>query len=162
MTAMRDIEHRPVLHLLPGESHVARRPLFIRTILGSCIGATFWSARLGVGAVCHSGRCVDLSIRELVRRFDALGVGRGEIQVKLFGGADVLPVSGMSSRPTVGARNCEAALEVVEAEGLVVVTSSLGGISGRDVRFDTGSGEVLVRRVVGPLSRWSRHSALPC
>ena len=79
------------VYLHPGESYLARKPAIIRTILGSCVGVTFWSARLGVGALCHAllPRCpanssiglslanghryVDFSIRDLARQFDELG-----------------------------------------------------------------------------------------
>ena len=43
----------PDVNLQPGELYLARRPAILRTILGSCIGVTFWSARMGAGALCH-------------------------------------------------------------------------------------------------------------
>ena len=43
----------PDLDLQPGELYLARKPAILRTILGSCVGVTFWSARLGAGALCH-------------------------------------------------------------------------------------------------------------
>jgi chemotaxis protein CheD len=155
------------VYLHPGESYLARKPAIIRTILGSCVGVTFWSARLGVGALTHSQlpRCptsssaemslaeghryVDFSIRDLARQFDNLGAHRTEVEVKLFGGADVLLVSeGASAKATVGKLNCEAAIEVLRAEGFAVTASSLGGTSGLNIRFDTRTGEVLLRRLV--------------
>jgi chemotaxis protein CheD len=154
------------IYLNPGESYLARKPAIIRTILGSCVGVTFWSARLGVGALTHSQlpRCpvdapdglelgmgrryVDFAIREVAREFDALGARRAEVEVKLFGGADVLLVSdGAGAKPTVGKMNCEVAVAVVGAEGLKVMASSLGGTSGLNIRFDTRTGEVLLRRL---------------
>ena len=97
----------PDLNLQPGELFVAREPAILRTILGSCVGVTIWCRRLSVGALCHGvlplrpagaaidetegPRYVDFSIRHLVRRFEALGAHRSELEVKLFGGADVLP-----------------------------------------------------------------------
>ena len=44
----------PEVYLQPGESYLARKPAIIRTILGSCVGVTFWCARLGVGALRHA------------------------------------------------------------------------------------------------------------
>ena len=152
------------VYLQPGEAYLARRPTIIRTILGSCVGVTFWSPRLGCGALCHallptfpkharSGitrsdgyRYVDFSIRELARQFDKLGAFRAEVQVKLFGGSDVLPVGGGVRRPaTVGRQNCDVAVEVVEAEGLGLTASSLGGRRGRHIQFNTRTGEVQLR-----------------
>jgi chemotaxis protein CheD len=152
------------VYLQPGEAYLAREPTIIRTLLGSCVGATFWSFRLGCGALCHAllPRCpkhprhgftfaygyrfVDFSIRELGRMFDKLGALRGEVEVKLFGGSDVLPVGGGATRPaTVGKQNCEAAMEAVEAEGFRLVASSLGGTRGRSIQFNTRTGEVRLR-----------------
>lgn len=155
---------RSEVYLLPGEVHLARRPTIIRTLLGSCVGVTFWSEKLGVGALSHSllpkstsdrspnislasgHRYVDFAIRDLARQLDELGARRSEVQVKLFGGADVLVVSdAASSVPTVGKLNCQAAIKVVYAEGFEVIASSLGGTVGRNIEFDTGTGEVFLR-----------------
>jgi chemotaxis protein CheD len=146
----------------PGQLYMTRKPMVLRTILGSCVSVTFWSARFAAGALCHGvlPRCpagigipeghryVDFSIRYLAQRFDRLGVPRHEVQIKLFGGADVLPVStARGAKPTIGAMNCRAALEVLEEEGFTVIASDLGGIRGRTIRFDTVTGEVLVQRL---------------
>jgi chemotaxis protein CheD len=152
----------PEISVQPGQIYLARSPVMLQTILGSCVGATFWSARLGAGALCHGvlPRCppgtyaaeghryVDFSIRYLAEQFDALGACREELEVKLFGGADVLPVSAARAHiATVGALNCHAALDVLAREGLRVAASDLGGTRGRTLHFDTGNGEVLVHRL---------------
>jgi chemotaxis protein CheD len=160
----------PDLDLQPGELYLARNPAILRTILGSCVGVTFWSARLRAGAMCHGvlPRCpkvwppgcspaegyryVDFSIRYLAQQFDALGVRPRELAVKLFGGADVLPIAAWrGAKPTVGAQNCRAAVEVLLEEGFTVHASDLGGVRGRRIHFHTGTGEVLVHR----LAPWS-------
>jgi chemotaxis protein CheD len=154
------------IYLHPGEAYLARQPAIIRTILGSCVGVTFWNGRIGVGALCHAQlpRCptnpataltaeagrrfVDFAIRDIAREFEELGARRGEVQVKLFGGADVLVVSEEAARrPTVGRLNYEAAIEVAQAAGLQVIAASVGGRSGLHIRFDTRTGEVLLRRL---------------
>ena len=156
----------PDLDLQPGELYLSRGPAILRTILGSCVGVTFWSARLGAGALCHGvlPRCpkawppgsspsvghryVDFSIRYLAQQFDTLGASRRELEVKLFGGADVLPVPGARRhKPTVGALNCRAAIEVLHEEGFTVSASDLGGVRGRRIHFHTGTGEVLLYRL---------------
>jgi chemotaxis protein CheD len=156
----------PDVDLQPGELYLARGPAILRTILGSCVGVTLWSARLGAGALCHGilprcppgllqgaslserSRYVDFSIRHLARQFDALGACRQELEVKLFGGADVLSVAAdRADRPTVGALNCRVALEILAEEGFKVTTSDLGGVRGRRIHFHTGTGEVLLHRL---------------
>ncbi|MGD0127859.1 MAG: chemotaxis protein CheD [Terriglobia bacterium] len=158
-----EIELKEV-YLQPGEAYLARRPTIIRTILGSCVGVTLWSSRLGCGALCHAllpkcpgtprngftladgYRYVDFSIRDLARQFDELGAFRGEVEVKLFGGSDVLPIGGGVARPaTVGRQNCEVAVELVEAEGFRLAASSLGGTRGRHIQFNSSTGEVQLR-----------------
>lgn len=150
------------VYLYPGQAHLARKPAIIRTILGSCVGVTFWSSRLGVGALSHSQlpRCpsnanlkravghryVDYTIRDLARQFDKLGAVRAEMQVKLFGGADVLVVQN-GGRPTVGRLNYEVAIEVLREEGFEVNAQSIGGTSGLHICFDTRTGEVKLRRL---------------
>jgi len=162
----------PEKNLQPGELHLTQRPMILHTILGSCVAATFWSARLGVGAMCHGvlPRCppgwfpnqdladghryVDFSIRYLAQKLDALGARRKEVQVKLFGGADVLPTpQSANARPTVGALNCEAALEVLEKEGFPILAYDLGGTRGRKIQFHTTTGEVRVYK----LAHWSER-----
>jgi chemotaxis protein CheD len=151
-------------YVQPGGSLLVKEPTIIRTLLGSCVGITFYCSRLGIGAMCHpmlpayphkskttltvalGRRYVDYAIRDLVRQFDNLGARRAEIEVKLFGGGDVLLVSKDASRPTVGRLNAEAALRVLEGEGLRIVASSLGGGVGINIHFNTGTGEVLLKR----------------
>jgi chemotaxis protein CheD len=91
---------------------------------------------------------VDFAICELVRQFEALGALRSEIQIKVFGGADVLPVhSSLSWKATVGHQNWHRALEVLRDEGFTIRASDLGGSVGRTIQFHTGTGEVLLRRL---------------
>ncbi|MFZ3266343.1 MAG: chemotaxis protein CheD [Terriglobales bacterium] len=152
----------PEVYLQPGEVHLARTPTILKTILGSCVGVTFWSPRLGLGALCHGvlPRCprgvrspegyryVDFAIRELARQMESLGAARAEVQIKVFGGADTLPVAPTGRlRQTVGRQNGESALATLRQENLTVLVSELGGLAGRTIEFHTGTGEVLLHRL---------------
>jgi chemotaxis protein CheD len=157
-------EALPEVFVQPGESHLVTVPTILRTLLGSCVGIAFWAPRLGLGALCHpmlprtppkvaaslsrsaGRRYVDFAIRDLARQFDSLGARRDEVEVKLFGGGDVLVMTSSSQRPTVGRLNGEAAIKVLEEEGFGVVASSLGGKRGVNIYFNTKSGEVLLQR----------------
>jgi len=91
---------------------------------------------------------VDFSIRYLVGQFEALGARRRELEIKVFGGADVLTTGvDRRNRPTVGQLNCRAAEEVLAEEGLRIAASDLGGTRGRRIHFHTGTGEVLLHRL---------------
>jgi chemotaxis protein CheD len=161
MPAANDV--LPEVYVQPGESHFVAHPALIRTVLGSCVGAVFWVPRLGASAMCHpmlpnapadaqigvsqGRRYVDYAIRELASRFDSLGALRGEVEVKLFGGGDVLMVAADDSRPTIGRMNIEVALDVLREEGFTVAASSLGGTCGVHISFNTSTGEVRLRRL---------------
>ncbi|MGD0832602.1 MAG: chemotaxis protein CheD [Terracidiphilus sp.] len=162
---MADAEEKlPEVYVQPGESRLIREPAVLRTLLGSCVGIAFRIPRLGVGALCHpmlprfpvkqaltltrsaGRRYVDYAIRDLARQFDALGASREEVEVKLFGGGDVLLMVNDAARPTVGRLNIEMAIRVLEEEGFAVSASSLGGKRGINIYFNTKSGEVLLQR----------------
>ena len=154
----------PEVYLQPGESLLVREPTILRTLLGSWVGIAFRAPRLGAGALCHpmlprcptkpggvlsrsSGRrYVDFAIRDLARQFDALGAHRNEVEVKIFGGGDVLLMENDPLRPTVGRLNSEVAMKVLAEEGFAVTASSLGGKRGINIYFDTSTGEVLLKR----------------
>ena len=161
-----EIYSPPEVYVMPGESHFATEPVIFRTILGSCVGVAIYSSDHRAAALCHpmlplhpgtksddpheiaSGhRYVDFAIRSIAAQFDAVGIQREELCVKLFGGGDVLLTKEKRSRLTVGEMNCETALRVLEEEHLRVVAASLRGNNGVHIRFHTATGEVLLRRL---------------
>ena len=155
----------PEFYLQPGEWRIVRGPSVLKTVLGSCVGVTFHAPRLAASAMCHpmlpthmakpfvlsdpvaARRYVDYVIREMACEFDSLGATRREVEVKLFGGADVLASSRKSA--TVGRMNAETALRVLEDEGYHVLASRLGGSRGIFIEFHTDTGEVLLRKLAG-------------
>ena len=152
------------IYVQPGELHLVRGPAILRTVLGSCVGVTFWNERLSIGGLCHPmlPRCpaeecgmsvaalrryVDAAIREMARKLDELKAGRLETEVKLFGGADVLAVERTDERPTVGRLNADRALQILKEEGYPVIAQRLGGRQGVHIDFLTTNGEVRLRRL---------------
>lgn len=157
----------PEIYLEPGESRLVRKPVILKTVLGSCIGGVFRVPKVGMGALCHpmlpdsrkrrtkelsridARRYVDSAIRELLGEFDRLGIARSDIQAKLFGGADVLGTGREAEHLAIGRLNREMAWQVLRDEGVTVLASSLGGHAGIHIQFHTGTGEVLLRRLHG-------------
>ena len=89
------------IFLKPGEVASATEPARVSTILGSCIAVTIFNQRLRIGAICHALlpknpkghdalRYVDSAISSMLQKFEAMGIGKNEMEVKLLGGADVL------------------------------------------------------------------------
>lgn len=151
------------VYLKPGEIYIADRPALVRTVLGSCIAVTMYVPRLGIGSMCHAllpsstggikpdGKCfwfADCCIRWMLKRFMERGAKRSEVEVKMFGGADVLtPIFSRRGFPTVGKQNIEAAMEVLKEEGLMLLAHDLGGTQGRKLNFYAHTGEVVLKRL---------------
>ena len=145
--------------LKPGELYISDRPTQVSTILGSCIAVTIFSTRLGIGGICHAllpkrssndehdeFRYVESAITHMLRKFDALGVEKHELEVKLLGGADVLErIDGNTI--SVGKRNVQAALETMKSAGIRPVVCDVGGTLARKVHFYTHTGKVLLKRI---------------
>ena len=152
-------------YLKPGDLYHGERPATVSTILGSCVAVTLFDPGTGVGSICHAMlprnpslrggetfRYVDSSIFSMMERFRALGIRKNEMEVKLFGGADVLEYHGESGL-SVGRQNIEIALEVIAEVGLRLIVSDVGGKVGRKLRFYTHTGEVLLKRMAGSVAQ---------
>jgi chemotaxis protein CheD len=155
----------PRVHVAAAEVCIARKPVLIETVLGSCVSAVVWSRRLKVGGICHGAlpqcpsgmlrdrgpkpclRYVDFAIKYLVQEVAAMGATREELEVKLFGGADVLPILAPGPSGSVGSQNCSMALRTLEEENVRLMKSDLGGVQGRVIYFNTETGDVFLRRL---------------
>ncbi len=147
------------IFLKPGEICFSERPSIISTVLGSCISVTMFCPQRHIGAICHAVlpeegsageafRYVDSSILAMLKGFDRYGIPRSAIEVKLFGGADMLKGNSANGKDgSVGRKNIEIAMQVVERERLRLVASDLGGGHGRKIFFNTRTGEVLLKRL---------------
>jgi chemotaxis protein CheD len=157
----------PVIYLKAAEMLFLEAPATVLTVLGSCLSVTMLHRQSGLCAICHGllperrggctecgGECRDearyvkCSIRKMIKRFAREGVRPGDIEVKVFGGADMFGAlrSGRSCL-SVGSMNIEAARKTIEQAGLNVASSDVGGTEGRKLYFNTQTGEVLLKRV---------------
>ncbi len=156
----------PAVYLKPGEFSISDSPTIVTTVLGSCVSVTMFCPRLKLGAICHGllpnckddGPCdnscgnafkyVNCSIRLMLQKFREYGVSDNEIEIKLFGGADMFSPADEGRRSaSVGKMNIQAAIKILDAEKLKVMKSDLGGMQGRKILFYTHNGTVLLKRV---------------
>ncbi len=157
-------ERLPVIYLKPMEAYFIKQPAIVVTVLGSCLLITMFHSRCTLTAVCHvllprcdrerpSTDCPDrfkyvtCAIPEMIMRFERMGVRRGELEVKVFGGADMFTVREDRRSGTIGRKNIEAAIEVMGRERLEIAASDMGGRRGRKLYVNTGTGEVLLKRL---------------
>ncbi len=153
------------LYLKPGEMVVRTGPARITTVLGSCIAVTLFAPRLRAGAICHAllpvckelDRCrepcrtphkyVNCVVPEMVRALQRRGAATREIEVKLFGGADMFGPVKRNDYLTVGRQNIHAAVQAVEARGLKIRLRDVGNSHGRKIHFFPHTGEVWMKRL---------------
>jgi chemotaxis protein CheD len=156
--------------LKPGEYVVAGAGHRFRTVLGSCISMTLWSPHRRVGAMSHfllptrgrqdadtarglalrglDGRYGDEALHLMLHELDRLDVRPAQCEAKIFGGGDMFPGRRRAGGPlAVGRRNGEAARELLQSHGIVVVSESLFGDGHRQIAFDVDSGDVWVRQL---------------
>ncbi len=150
--------------LQPCEMVLVTRPARVKTVLGSCVGITMRSPSGGIAAMVHCllpeagapyrqlpaaehWRYVDAAVERLLDAFTRRGTPPGNLEVKIFGGADHLAANAPHEGYRVGRRNVAAALASLTRHGIEPVTKVVGGRCGRLVEFDTASGHVFVKRL---------------
>jgi chemotaxis protein CheD len=154
---MNEVPIRRVF-LSPGEIACAAKPTLITTVLGSCVAVTLWDSVRNLGGVNHfilprarmsgdGARYGDQAMAQLMEEMLALGASRANLQAKVFGGANVLPIGGNNG--TVGAANVAFAMNDLSEHRIMVKAHRTGGEHGRLLVFNTSTGEAFVRRVSG-------------
>lgn len=147
--------------LRPGELWIGRAPARVTTVLGSCVAVTMFHRRLQAGAVCHivlpvapegvdtreSLRYVDHVLPLMLSQLETVGAPRHDLEVKVFGGGDVLRVLAGGRTGTVGAQNLAAVMAFLARRGIRTIAEDVRGSRGRKIVFDAATGEVLVRLV---------------
>jgi chemotaxis protein CheD len=146
----------PQVYLTGGTLWCGTAPTVVSTVLGSCISVCLVDRHNRAAGMNHyvlplnpagadSLRYGEVALDRLLERMVQLGCAPHELRAKLFGGASVLP---FGDSDTVGARNERTALDWLRVHSIPVLARRTGGKHGLLVRFNTGSGDVLVRRVI--------------
>lgn len=146
-------------YLHGGQIVATKEPTQITSILGSCIAVCLWDPRLGIGGMNHyllpfghrhedlkSARYGNVAIPMLIEQLVDLGANVKRLQAKVFGGASSIN-PGKPGVHHVGARNAEAAQELLLERRIPIVSHDTGGANGRKVIFHTNTGEAWVRLI---------------
>ncbi len=161
-----DVVGLPIITLNPAELFISDRPVIVRVVLGSCVAVTMFDRRRGVAAICHAVlpemgkdpantpqmtgtyQYVNSVVPIMLKRLGSYGVSPGELEVKLFGGADMINQrTGKPKTHPVGQSNIHAVIQAIKAQGMELKTSDVGGSLGRKILFYTHTGEVLLKRL---------------
>ena len=82
------------------------------------------------------------------------GLFPSELTVKMFGGASVLQTAMTGAEGlAIGQQNITAALKALARFGLVPSVQKTGGTEGYKIFFNTGTGEIFVRRIHPSVAR---------
>jgi chemotaxis protein CheD len=146
-----------VVKLFSGDCYISPGGEMLVTILGSCVSACVRDPRVGVAGMNHfllpgeagagaangeAARYGVHAMEQLINGILARGGRKEQLEVKLFGGGNVLNHSS-----NIGGRNVAFIEEFARKEGLAVQASDLGGPWPRRVHYFTDSGKVRVRRL---------------
>jgi len=147
----------PGHYLYPAYIFADRKPHLVTTVLGSCVSVCFYDPVMKIGGLNHfmlplwngeglaSPKYGNIAIEKLLDKLFSLGVGKNNLIAKVFGGADSLEQKQNFYR--IGARNIILAMDILEEKKIKVISQSTGGNTGRNIKFHTGTGEVLLRYI---------------
>ena len=144
-----------VINVHAGDFYVStNKDEMAATVLGSCISACIRDPITGVGGMNHfmlpdagsssseSARFGAYAMEQLINEILKRGGRKERLEVKIFGGANVIKSSAM-----IGDKNCEFVKEYLKNEGLLIETQDLGGNLPRKVRYFLDTGKVKMRRI---------------
>jgi len=158
----------PIINLTPGKLLITKQTTIVSTILGSCVSLCLHSEKLRVGAICHGilprqtkpttagyFPYLDTAVPHMLETMASqFGLTPSELTVKLFGGANVLQtdLTGTDGL-AIGQQNIAAALEALARFDLAPGVQKTGGTKGYKIFFNTGTGEVFMRRIAPSLAK---------
>lgn len=158
----------PVVYLKPGELYISDKPVTVSTVLGSCISITMFNRKLNLGAICHGllpkckhkkkrechktckdlDKYVDCAFIHMKQQLLSYSMNKDEIEIKLFGGAEILlPHDHSKGIMSVGEKNIYAATQLIKAMGFKIITSDTGGTVGRKLFFLPHTGDVYIKHL---------------
>lgn len=158
--------------LLPGEWAYLGGEARLTTLLGSCVAVCLHDPARGHGGMNHfllpaaprgadtPGRYGDSATETLIAEARARGGRPADLRAALYGGANVLGLSGAPGAPGrahVGEQNAAMARAVLARHGIPVVREDVGGDRGRRIVLNPQTHAVRVEtlggRMVAPLAR---------
>ena len=156
----------PIIYLHPGEIFYSSKPAIVTTVLGSCLSITMFNPKTKFSGISHCQlpfftkwyndklKCnepykyVDCTITKMLEKFDKQNIKKEEIEIKIFGGGDVIVVKHETENlNTIGRQNITAAIQTINNYQLSITASDVGGKEGRKIFFDTGTGELYLKRL---------------
>ena len=145
-----------------GDLKACKYPDALTTLgLGSCIGVALYDPVTKVSGLLHfmlpdstqirnnsnRAKFADTGIEELLKRVIAAGANKTRLVAKIAGGAKMFETTGVSSIGNIGARNAEAAKQILKQKGIRLVAEDTGLNYGRTVELHCETGEFYIKSV---------------
>ena len=142
---MSNPEEVPVYFLNPGELIFSKKPVTIRTVLGSCVAVTIYDKINKFGGMVHyllpnssnrevSTKYGDVAVPTLINKFIQAGSKKQSLEATIIGGAFI--IFDESEVFFIGDRNIETAQQILKQNEIRVVSTNTGGEHGRRVIFN--------------------------
>lgn len=161
MTCPGSVHEYDWLDVGVGEHWFGGGSVRLTTLLGSCVAICLWHPARRVGGLAHillpgrrrgeraellDSRYADEAVELLRTDVETFGTRLRDYDVKLFGGGDMLEVSGRRTGVMdVGRRNIEAVESLMVREGVNIRSRHLGGQGHRKLVFDIVTGAVWLK-----------------
>lgn len=145
-----------IVQILPGEFYVTAAEEIIATVLGSCVSTCIRDRNTGLGGMNHFMLPEDprkdargdalrygcFALERLINELLKRGAARGELEIKVFGGGQVI-----AANSDIGRSNVEFVRTYLQDEGLRSEVEDVGGPWARRVRYYPANGKVLVKHL---------------
>jgi chemotaxis protein CheD len=144
--------------LYPSNIFISNKQVRVNTILGSCVSVCLYDSYTKYGGINHymiplwngvglaSPKYGNIAIDLLVEQMLLKGSKKKDLIAKIFGGASQFDYQ--NDVLAVGERNIQIARAALEAHSIRITASNVGGIQGRKIHFDTGTGQVIMKLIV--------------
>ena len=124
--------------------------------IGSCLVITLYDPKQKIGALAHTmlysqrrkanpespdTKYADIAIDEMLKRVQALGAKRENIEAKLIGGANMFS----AFESDIGKESVSGSKNKLKKEGIAIVGECVGGSQGRSVELSIATGIVTVK-----------------
>ncbi len=136
--------------LNPGELIFSKKPIVVKTVLGSCVAVTLYDKKNKWGGMCHyllpvspsdehnSTKYGNVAIYTLLKKFiKANNSNKEDLIATIIGGAFII----FDEREIffIGDRNTEIATEILRKEKIFIKQMHTGGENGKKVHFNTAT-----------------------
>lgn len=144
--------------LFPSNVAVSSTSSDLHTLLGSCVAVCLYDPATKCGGMNHymvplwngegleSPKYGNIAIEMLLQKLLDIGAQRSCLVAKMFGGASQYHSSAILN---VGERNILVAQTMLDKLRIPIIAKSMGGSRGRKIIFNTGTGNVLMKYMIG-------------